>query len=500
MAKTYIEELLTTNDADVLKQIEQAVIMQSVVELPSVDERRRPSGPLVFNIANQADEFIPWGYDLKARDAQLRTFWVTEPILASAIYMMSARMAAMQVEIVGSDSKAPRPRNTIRAASKLLSSADRGKGWQHFISKLMIDVFTQDNGGFIEAIRRDNSPDSPVLGIAHLDAHRCDRTGDPETPVIYRDRKGREHKLAWWQVYTVEDMPSPVEEMYGAQYCALTRALRAAQIIRDITLYKKEKISGQFARAVHFVSGVTRQNVEDGLALAQESMLNRNLARFNPAPIIPTIDPESHLAHVQVDLASLPDGFNEEVTLQWYVTQLAIAFGVDYQEFAPLASGALGSGQQSEVLHLKSRGKGPALGISILEHLFNDGGLLPSNIMLTFKAEDTSGDEGRANARFLRGKDRTLRIDSGELDLQAAREQAVLDGDLTVDMLEELQARPTPMPAPVQQTGMNPNPANAQSIIMQSESHRGKPTTMSADQITGGIQSHSNRKDFLMHE
>lgn len=469
MADTYIDSLIKSNDKDVIKELERAIITQSVVDLPSVEERFRPAGPLVFNIASQADEFIPWGYDLKSRDAQLRTFWVTEPILASAIYMMSARMAAMQVEIVGSNPKAPRPRNTIMIAERMLAAADRGRGWQHFMSKLMTDVYTQDNGGFIEIIRRENRPDSPVLGVAHLDAYRCDRTGDPETPVIYRDRKGVERKLSWWHVCTIEDMPSPVETMYGAQYCAVTRALRAAQIIRDIALYKKEKISGQFARAVHFVAGVTRTNIEDGLALAQESMLNQNLSRFNPAPIIPTIDPEARLAHVQVDLAALPDGFNEEITLQWYVTQLAISFGVDYQEFAPLASGSLGSGQQSEVLHDKSRGKGPAMMISILEHVFNDTGILPSNVKLQVKVEDARADEGRANARFLRGKDRALRIDSGELDGKAARQLAVLDGDLPVEVLEEQETRPEPQP-------------------------RGNGDPLTANQVTGGVNSNNTQK------
>lgn len=441
-----IQEIIKSNDPEVLKEIERAVVMQSVVDLPNVTERYRPAGPIVFNIAQQADEFTPWGYNLKQRDAQLRGFWHTEPILASAIYMMAARMAAMPVEVVASDPKGVRPRNTIMNATRMLNSAERGRGWQHFMIKLMTDVYTQDNGGFIEIIRRQNRPDSPVIGIAHLDSYMCERTGDPMTPVIYTDRKGRERKLSWWHVQTIEDMPSPVEEMYGAQYCAVSRALRAAQIIRDIALYKKEKISGGFQRSVHLVSGVTRQNVEDALALAGENMLNMNLTRFNPPSIIPTIDPEARLNHVQIDLASLPDGFNEETTFQWYVTQLAIAFGVDYQEFAPLASGALGSGQQSEMLHLKSRGKGPAMMISQLEHTFNDNGILPSNVKLQFTVEDARGDEGRANARFLRGKDRSLRMDSGELDAQAARELAVLDGDLPIEVLEKLETRPEPVP------------------------------------------------------
>lgn len=439
-----LQDLITFADADTKKEIELAVLRQTVVDSPDVRERRSPTGPIVFNIAEQADEFIPWGYNVKGRDQQLRGFWHTEPILASAVYSMTGHMAVLEWEIVGTDPSKPRPVRTINAVKAMLKSADRGWGWQRFVVKLMTDIYTQDNGGFIEIIRSRNRPDSPVLGIAHLDSMRCQRTGDPEVPVIYTDRYGREHKMNYWNIQTIEDMPSPVESMYGVQYSAVTRALRSAQIIRDIALYKKEKVSGSFARAIHLISGVTRQNIEDALALANEQVLNQNLTRYRQPVVIPTIDPTAVLNHVKLELASLPDGFDENTTLQWYVAQLAIAFGVDYQEFAPLPGGALGSSQQSEILHLKSRGKGPAMMISNIEHLMNDNGILPANVMLQFKQEDARADSERANARFLRGKDRALRVSSGELDIQGSRQLAIEDGDLSLAVSDEMEKRPLP--------------------------------------------------------
>jgi 2'-5' RNA ligase len=469
-----------------IKEVNPATISdRSVVETPRVDERMNPISPLVMFIANNADGMIPWGKALKARDAQLRSFWLEESLLSSAVFSMSARMAVLGYEIVNSDPDKPRQKNTIMAVERMLRNSDRGKGWQVFLVKLLVDLYTQDNGAFIELIRKENRPDSPVINIAHLDSYSCYRTGDPLIPVIYRDRFGNDHKMPWWSIQTVEEMPSPVETMYGAQMCAVTRCLMAAQIIRDVAIYKKEKISGQFAKALHFISGIAKGNVEDGIQLANENAMNQNLTHYIQPPIISTIDPDASLTHVQIDLASLPDGFNEDLTLQWYVTQLAVAFGVDYQEFAPLTSGSMGSGQQSETLHLKSRGKGPALLISMLEHILNDTGVLPSNIKFQFLVTDAQADEARANARFLRGKDRALRVSSGELDIEAARELAKEDSDIPVWLLESMKNRPIPTPVNQQLNGGGGSaPAPKQRTAIGNEN------------VEGGLNSRATRKSY----
>jgi len=423
-----------------LKLFDPAVSGGSVMDTPKADEVGGIH-PLVLSLAVMADEIPAWG-NVVSRDKALRDFWPTEPTLASAIYNIATRMALMEWHIEGSDPTKPKPRNTARAAEIMLRNADRGNGWEVFMLKLVTDLMTQDNGGFIEVIRRGPKPTDPVVNIAHLDSARCQRTGDPQYPVVYTDRQGRKHKMGWWQVLTIEDMPSPIETMYGVQYSALTRALRAAQIIRDITIYKKEKVSGNFARAVHLVSGLTKQNLEDALALARESQMNQHLFRYQNPAIIPTIDPDANLKVETIELASLPDHFNEDTTFKWYISQLALAFGVDYQEFAPLPGGQLGSSGQAEILHLKSRGKGPAALINRIEFLINYSGILPNSVKFGFREMDTRANTAMAEARYLRGRDRALRIDSGELSQEAAIQQAVLDGDLPEHLAEELLSNP----------------------------------------------------------
>lgn len=473
------------------KVYDPKVERRTVVDTPAVGENRRPGEQsFVFQVAVAADEFTPWGYNVLRRDLELRNFWRLEPFLASTVYTMSARLAVADWVIKGRDPHRREPKNTIRAVSRMLENADRGNGWQSFIQKIAIDLYTQDNGAFIELIRSRNRPDAPVIGVAHLDALRCYRTGDPEYPVIYEDRLGSWHKLRWWNVRAISEMPSPVENMYGAQLCAVSRCLRAAQIIRDIAVYKKEKVSGQHTKAIHIVSGVTQDNIKEVQILAQEDQLNRSLLRYTLVPILTTIDPNAQVSVATIELASLPDNFDEDVTLRWYITQIALAFGTDYQEIAPLPGGNLGSSQQSLILHMKSKGKGPALMMKLLEFVFNNTGILPPSVELEFKVLDPQLDAARAEARFNRGKDRSLRIQSQELDVDAARELAVEDGDLPEYLVEEMQKRDKERERKAEQIqqGQPPVPPPGQ------QEDQGNPQTVQDEQVQGGTESHNEAK------
>lgn len=430
------------------KNFDAAVEQQSVVLSPEVAERASPHAhPMILSVAAASQTITPWGVSPKRRDKELRAFWPTEPWLASVVYSVSIRNASFAWEIVGADPSKPLPKNTAALVKRILNNSDRGQGWKSLLIKTCVDLYSMDNAAFWEIIRRDDRPNSPVINIAHLDSARCQRTGDSEFPVIYTDRKGREHVLRWWQVKTIEEFPSPIEEAFGLQYSAVTRCLLAAEIIQSIAVYKQEKVSGTFSRAIDVVSGITQQNIEDALAMANEQKLNKQIYRYSVPVVIPGVDPTSTLSHVHIDLASLPDNFDEDASLRWYVAQLAAAFGVDYQEIAPLMSGNLGSSQQSEIMHLKTRGKGPALIMGLIEDIINNG-LIPSNVQFRFLEQDIRSESEKAEARFTRAKDRAMRLKAGELDAKAARRLAVRDGDLPEWMADEIDVRMPETPKP----------------------------------------------------
>lgn len=481
--KKVADDLIIAEDN---KNFIEEVESKTVVDTPKARDHTNPTAPLMFMLSSVADNMTPWGSSVARRDGELREFVPTEPVLSSAVYSTSVRNASFEWEIVPADPFKPIPKNTIKASTRILKNSDRGGGWQKFMLKICNDLYTQDNGAFIEVIRAKDDPNSPVLNIAHLDAGKCTRTGDPEVPVLYLDRLGKYHALKWYQVMTVEEFPSSIETMFGAQLCAVSRALRAAQILRDIQVYKLEKVSGRWARSIELVGGISRSEIEDAFKVATAEWDNAGLTRFNPHVIIPGIDPTNPVSHETIELASLPDQFSFDDEMKWYVAILAMAFGVDYQEFAPLPAGGLGSGQQSEILHLKTRGKGPAMIMSLFENLLNgDNRILPKTVKFQFKVHDARAEEANAQARFMRGKDRSLRVQSGELDIVAARQMAIDDGDLSERIANEMDDRGVDIDGNESVEGAG--------IPQMGEGDE----TMTADQIESGIESANERKAFI---
>jgi hypothetical protein len=333
-------------------------------------------------------------------------------------------------------------------------------------------LFSQDNGAFVELIRAKDRPDSPVLAIGHLDSSKCERTGNPMMPVVYTDRLGKRHPMKWYQIKPLTELPMPVEEGYGIQLCSVSRCLLAAQILRDIHVYKREKVSGNFTRAIHFASGVNRREIQDALSLHKEETRNLGLYRYSQPLIVSGIDPSHPVKVETINLASLPDAFDEESSMKWYVAQLALAFGVDYQEFAPLPGGNLGSASQAEIQHMKARGKGPALVMAVIENLMNNSGILPKTVKFKYKEHDLQAESKKAESAFTRAKERSMRLNSFELDPIAALDLAVQAGDI-----------PDYVAQAVKQRGL------AEQMYML----KLRKPQVSANQTLGGIQSQEDR-------
>ncbi|MDM7940155.1 MAG: hypothetical protein QUS07_07425 [Methanothrix sp.] len=420
-------------------ELPSETINRSVVEFPEPLQSAAGSSVITFRIAAIADSIIPWGQNVYLRDRDLRNFWPTEPVLAGAIFGVAASHAAFSWKLVG-------PKATTHAVQTMLHSANYGKGWMNFVTKLTIDLLTQDNGAFVELIRTADSPSAPVLGIATLDSAQCIRTGSPDYPVIYRDTlTGQMHKMAWYQIIPFEELPSPIERMYDVQYSAVTRILRAAQILRDIAIFKGEKVGGRFQRSIHIVGGPAKQEIKDALSAGEAEADNQGLIRFMMPTILASLDPTKPVSHVEIPLASLPDNFDMDKEMKWYIAQVALGLGLDYQDLAPLPSGGLGSSNQSEMLHLKSRGKGPAFFMKLLEHKFNFHGVLPKNVKMEYAQSDLKSLMDEADLGIKRANRRARMIQSGEITTEVARQIAVEEGDLDeqyLQMMAESDASP----------------------------------------------------------
>lgn len=482
---------------------------------------------MVWQIAQAYDEAPAWWSE--RRDRYLRQFWPTEPFLAGAVYAVCARNAALRWKLTGPD-------RAVKKAHNLLTQSQFGQGDEALRLLLSQDLLTQDNAAFMEVIRparaltskgwrpllrwpdAQNEPawwvvdgelrplaesekavslptDLPI-GLAHLDAGRCVRTGDDEFPVIYTDRLGREHKLAWYQVVMFSDMPSTDEDYNGVGICAVSRALRLAQTLRDQQIYKAEKVSGRFSRAIH-LTNVSAQAVNDAIAEANNAADAHGLQRYSQPIVVDTLDPSSTPAVATIELAALPDGFDEETALRWYVAGLALDLGVDYSFLAPLPGGNLGTATQVETMDKQARGRSSRLFMARFAHALNNMGILPQSVAFEFVETDADEELVEAQLAHQRAETRALRIETGEITVEVARQMAADAGDLderylallgsedatptgTVEgedspQAEQAQAEATPKVAP--------EPAEADGVDEADEDAEDEATKQAADPV-----------------
>ena len=412
-----------------------ASIRRTVQTIPEVAQAPAPSDSIVLYIASVADIIPQWGTAPYKRDKMMREFFIREPVLAASVFSVGAANASYKWEIKSED------KSLIEYLTTMLQMAQFGEGWTSFVSALSTDLLTQDRGAFMEIIREADRPDAPVVGVACLEALRCERTGKPNQPVIYTDEEGQRHLLNYWNVAPVSEMPSSVATMRGYQYCAVSRLLAAAQIARDIVTYRGEKVGGRFARVLHIVGGPAKADIKRALSMDDEDHDNRGLTRFQLPTILASLDPSKPVSHVEIPLASLPDNFDLEDEMKWYITQVAMAFGRDYQDFAPLPGGNLGTSNQSETLDKKTKGKGPALFMTSMEYAMNFRGVMPMPAATFRYREMDLQDEGnQEKIKRLRAETRASMIKSGEITPQIARQLAARDGDYAEELITEIEA------------------------------------------------------------
>lgn len=395
-----------------------------------------------LNIALSSPHSIiePWGRDWVLRDRQLAEFWPTESYLASAIASIVMTRASLTWQLEG-------PPKSVSAVRRILNQSDFGRGWSSLMAKVCLDLSTQDNGAFAEIIRDSRRPgvrpeSAPVLGLAHLPALRCIRTGNPFEPVIYINESGKFKTLKWYQVITFEELPSTLPGTHNRQVCFVSRVIKAAEIIRDITTYQGEKVSGRFLRTIHMVGGVSQPEIERMERRANTDADNMGLLRYMQPIIMAALDPNAKVSHVQIDLASLPDGFDFDETMKWYISVIAMAAGGDFQDFAPLPGGNLGTASQSETLHRKSQRKGHALFMKMVEDRLQQANVLPRNVTFRFNQQDAAAEMEQAQISQIRAATRAAQIQSGEISATTARRLAVEAGDLKHSHLIELDNIP----------------------------------------------------------
>lgn len=371
----------------------------------------------------QTDGIPAWSYFPQIRDMYLRLMSKKEPIMAGALYSVISRVKSLPWHIKGG-------KINKEYYQKLFAEADGGLGYGQFIAKVVSDLLTQDNGAFIELVGA-GRPDKPLMGrvkeIWHLDSAQCWRTFDPEFPVIYTNPLDNSyHRLHQSRVIMLSSNPQPDERGRNVGFCAVSRALKMMQLIRNIQTYKDEKISGKFKRGFIYGGPLTPKQFKQATDASEANAENSNFMVYNEVPVL-----LSTVADVKLnlmDLASLPDGFDYKTEIDTYVYILALCFGTDAREFWPATSSGATKADAS-VQHLKAQGKGIGDIVKMLETAFN-WKVSPLNGSAEFEYDETDDEQDKAVAEVhqLKATNIALYQTNGWINAQEGRALAIAQG------------------------------------------------------------------------
>jgi len=394
---------------------------------------------IVPYMAGVGNIIAPWWSTL--RDRHLRDFWKKSDHLAGAVYTMTAKMTAIPNKVIAKDTSIKSHVEEAAVLTDALQGAvEFGNGWNEYYGKVVEDLLTQDNGCFSEVIGG-GDPAGPIIGravsVAHLDAWRCTRTGSAIYPVVYQDTSGKLYKLHYSRVMFTSQMTSPIADMFGVGYCAISRAISVAQTLIDILVFKQEKLGSRPLRELLITKGGLDPNdLQEAFFLAESRMDSEGLTRY--AKIIiggnATL-PEASVE--QIPLSQLPDGFDERTSIELGMATIALAFGVDARELFPaMSSGA--SRADALLQHLKQRGKGPGQILQVSEQLFNYK-FLPAHLRFEFDFQDDAQDRQVAEIRKIRADRRVQDQASGAMNDRIMRETMFRDGDIDVSQFERME-------------------------------------------------------------
>lgn len=375
---------------------------------------------------------------LNARDRWLQELARQESMMAAAIYALKTRGQTLKYKVDG-------PAAPKKHAEMLLQSPGLGDSYESLTGKIIDDVYTANNGVFVERIAggdpRSPIGDREILGFAHIDSRQCWRSFDPVFPVIYTNpQTGERHALHRDRVIMAADNVQPNELARGAGFCAVDRTLQWVRIIRDSVIYREEKVSGRFTRAIGWAEGITKDQLRKALNQVDVEDENSDLVVYKKIPFVTALTgPGGATSNVKLnllDLASIPDGFvfKDDVTLYAYV--LSFCFGVDAREFWPMTSSGATRGDAT-VQHIKSQGKGIGFLIHLLESIFRQ--CVPRTVTFEYDYTDDEQDKLVAELREVKTRTYDMAVKARALSPKQMFAMMLADGTLNEQVVGQFE-------------------------------------------------------------
>ena len=327
----------------------------------------------------------------KERDRELRLFdrHPFSPLWQGARSGITKKIASMEYQING-------PRVKAQYFQDLLGYAHFGHGWEYMIQLALTDFLTQSYGAIFEIVGP-GEPNEPLLGevtaINHLDAMRCYFTGNPIYPVMYYSLwTGQLHRMHASRVYVMVDDPISDERFFGLGTSALERVIAIAQREIRMAQYIDAMLDDKPQPGILSITNASDAQWQALVNKYMQEQSNDERPVFGKTIVVTGLDPNAEVKVQVIPFSQTPEKFDFVKYTDLDVSAMAEGLGIDRQELWELAGRGLGSGSQSSILAIKSRGKLYGNIISKIQRFIN-WGLLPDDCEFVFKEQDQMQDQ-----------------------------------------------------------------------------------------------------------
>jgi len=146
-------------------------------------------------------------YGAFERDMYMANIWRHEPILAGAVYSMTAKMVSLKWHVLGRRLQAKKSAELLARAAFM-----GGFDWGGFISSTAQDFYTCNTGVFWETPKDGDPIYGKLADLGHIDSLSCTLTGNSQFPVIYSSSQtGQTLKFRPGEFIHFSSLPSPRE-------------------------------------------------------------------------------------------------------------------------------------------------------------------------------------------------------------------------------------------------------------------------------------------------
>ena len=347
--------MLLTRNENVLHAVEHLEEVRRAAQANSSTQPRFKSknssgvfSSIYYWVKKAGMEEPPYRAESRARDQWLANFWRREAHLSGVINSVVGIDKNRAWAITGG-------RNQVNRYTQILRQAEGGQGWRYYINQQAQNYYTTDLGALTELGR--DGRNGPVRALYTLDSTLCHLTGNYEKPLHYANTKED------WRAddfFRVVSLPSPLEELRGLGFCAVSRVLEMAKLMIAIYEHDQEMLGARSPKGLLLLQGLSEDQWNAAMAARAEELTAREQEWFGAVAVLAAEPGQNNPDAKLVALSQLPAGFDLEKTTNLLMYCYALCFGYDPIEFWPVQAGALGRGRETELQHEKATGKGGA--------------------------------------------------------------------------------------------------------------------------------------------